>query len=684
MNIQGNYYFGQESIITIVDDYIKKLKKGKGGLILIEGDTGSGKSNILNAIEEHCKNLNKDIRVAKSEAQVPVANFKVGSIQPFQPFINILEVLEKPDSNAKTKLAQNIGLTVLASLPLVDTFAYAYKEINRDIKQFHQDQKASQSLTSSSIYDFFVERANKVIKDNKVIILLDNMHWCDSQSIEFLNSFVLHDFKSPFLIICTYREFMLETQGLPLVTLTNNDTIREKIEILKLKPLDLKNIRELSKLYFRNYKPNNEFEEWIMEKSEGNPGMVSEYLRYFSKFPPFDDDGELVMNFKDNEYLPGTWSAVFSQQIEFLTEEEKHILTICAAEGIEFTANIIAKLLNIDVLETIQKLRAIQNKTGFIKSIGPQLRYGLKTTTYKFSQVFYQSFFDNLLEYEEKVELHSKISEMLKIQFVNTNDDDLKNQIAPFLAAHSIESGDTDTAGEMLYYTAQNNKEIGGDELLDNIKTTIKMIDPTALELCSSLDNLKELNKFVNNEGINIINGGIGSSGLGDSYIDFRNIKKSIVNDLINDNHQVAINKLNMYLDSYSEHFNEAERIQLLAILSKSLLDIRNYDEAKAALSKATALLNDNIDKNTIAYLNNAYAIYYIQRNDFDNALHYLEKNAEISPFISADTKIMTSALISQIYKNSSESKYRAYKEAALNLIDELNYDILKNELIKF
>ncbi len=680
MNIDGNYFFGQEHIINKLEDHLKSLRKDQGGILFIEGDTGSGKTNILQAIRSYIEKTAKDIRVAQTEVQVPIASLKVASIQPFQPFISILEELDKPDNSAKTKLAQNIGLTVLASLPIVDTFAYAYKEINRDIKQFHQDQKVNKSSTSNSIYSFFLEKIEKLSKGKKLVFIIDNMHWSDPQSIEFLNAFIEHNCNAPFFIICTYREFILETQGLPLISIIHNENIKNKIELTKLLPLKIHHIKELAKLYFKNYKSNREFEEWLLEKSDGNPGMINEYLKYFSKYSPFNEVGELVMNFKDNEYLPSTWSAVFSQQIEVLTDEEKHILTICSAEGTEFTAYIVSQLLATDVLDAIKKLRSIQNKTGFIKSIGPQQRYGLKTTTYKFSQVFYHTFFENLLEYEEKIELHSKISDILKLQFQNTNDEDLKNQIAPYIAAHSMESGDSETANEMLYYTANYNKELGGDTLLNDIKNTINTIEPNATDVIESINQLAELSNISSITPEDEISNYSNDTEL----LDFNNIRKSVVNDIIKNQYHIVISKLNMYLQNYTEYFNDNEKIQLYTILSKSFLDINKYPEALQNLKIAEKLSNENIDKNTIAYLYCTYAIYYLNNNDYDNALNYLEKNAEISSYLSADAKILTSTLIAKAFKNTSDTKYLSFKEAALKLSDELNYSSLSKEITKY
>ncbi len=673
--------YGQDYIVDKVDGMLKNLKNGKGGLLLLEGDIGTGKTHILNYLDDYAKNKSKDYKVVLTETQVPVANLKIGTLQPFQPFLNVLEELGKPDSNSKFKFAANVGLTLLASVPIVGEFAYAYKEISKDLKQFKEDSMKNKSNDSQAIYQVFIDKFNKIRQDKKIVILLDNMHWSDAQSIEFLNGFIDSGYKDPILIICTYNDNVLKSQAMPWMSIVDKLSNNESQQILNLKALDKDDIRAMSKSNFNNYKQNQEFEEWIYGKSEGNPGIISEYIRFFSKNSPFDSQGQLATNFKDNEYLPGTWSAVFSLQIERLSEDEKHILTVCAGEGIEFTVNIISKLLSLDILETIKKLRSIQNKSGLIKSQGAQQKYGIISTTYKFSQVFYHSFFENLLEYEERVELHSKISELLKIQFANAKDEDVKNQIAPYLAAHSIESGDTETAKEALHYTAQSNKEIGGDEFLDGIKSAIQQIDPNAINLISSIDNLKELNNLFANRDLANVDGIINGS-VGESVIDFNNIKKSIINDMINDNTKIAVDKINMYLNNYSEHFNDEEKIQFYTLLSKTYIDIKKSNEAKQSLDEAEKLRNESMDKNIIVMLNNGYALYYYSINNMDSAYKCLNKYEEYYKYMTTDTKILTYAIASRILNSNSDSS--KFKEQAIKLSEKLNYNDLKNELANY
>ena len=62
-------------------------------------------------------------------------------------------------------------------------------------------------------------------------------------------------------------------------------------------------------------------------------------------------------------------------------------------------------------------MKSIASRTNIIKSTGASIRYGEKTTAYKFTQAFYQTYFERSLEYEEYQSLHQTISGILKAKY---------------------------------------------------------------------------------------------------------------------------------------------------------------------------------------------------------------------------------------------------------------------------
>lgn len=674
---------GNQFFVDWLNEKIPLLKQGQGAVLFIDGEVGYGKSHLLNYAQEYCNTYYKNLKTIYIETQSPIGSISIGAVQPLQPFHRAIEGIAKSDNlDPKIKLIKNIALTTLSAIPFLGDIPYILKELPRDFENYKREVEKNNPENKNTIIDYYYNLLLKNIEKKEILLLFDDMHWCDSQSIELLKLIIKNINKIPILIIITYRRNLVEIQGLPFLTLLKSNIDSDNISFVRLKPFEIEHINKLCNIFFKNYKPNSEFEEWILEKTGGTPAVVNEYLNYFSLYPPFDENGNLVTNFKDNEFLPDSIQSLFSQYIEILNEDEKNILTICSAEGLEFTVFIISKLIDCDLVTTIKKLRSIQNKTGFIKSIGAMNKYGIKTTVYKFTQVFYHNFFENLLEYEEKVEIHSRIADLLKEQFKNADNDLIKSEIAPYIAAHCLVSGDQLTAQEMLINSLELSKDYTSKEMIGELINTFDLINPSSNEIKEKLEKLKKINSNDFTIEANSYNNTL-DYDIADSLIDFKSISKSAINDILNNDYDKAKNKINKFLELKINTISKDEEMYLLSMLAKINIDIGKFEDAKLNLENAEKLIFDINDKNTLAFYNNTYTLYFYYQGNYDKAKSFIEKNINQLHFLNDETKLLTLSIISLIIKKLQPEEFKKFKEMAIKQSSELNFDTLKIELNK-
>lgn len=512
-----NLLIGLKPLVDEILRSMKDSKEGKGKVFAVRGEAGFGKSNLIQGITKKINEADPKFITAITETQKPIGKFNVSNMQPLYPFSKLVEqLMERKHLSPEKRLARNVGMTALASIPFLGDVFYAAKELGRDWREYKREKSSAEEKgISSATADYFDTLLSFADKE-PLFLCIDDMHWSDAQSIELLNLLAEKIANLPITILFTYKESEIERQGLPLYSFTKKHSKETKsIKLIELKSFTKSELSELCTFKISNYKPNSEFENWIYEKSYGVPGVANEYVNYFSQYSPFDLEGNLVTNFEDNEFLPATVQALFSQHLDNINEEERNILSICAIEGREFTASIASQLLNTDVLSTIKKLRALQNKTGLIRSLGAKNRYGQKTTVYQFTQAYYQSFFEASLEYEEYTALHGQIASVLKEKYDDAANDNIKEEIAPYLAAHSSESGDEELTEDMLLYAAENAKKYGSSELIKEYFEQFKAInqdedyDEGDIQQVNSFENLlKEVNlssqnaNGANGEGI--------------------------------------------------------------------------------------------------------------------------------------------------------------------------------------
>jgi len=677
--------------IEILVNRLDFLKSKRGSIIAISGEEGFGKTYLCKVFAEKSKQLIPEMNIIIEKLPEPIGNFNISQMQSLKPFSNALEQLFMgkgyKSESAKSKFYKRVGLTLLASVPIIDSFFYAAKELTKDWSDYKKEQAQEFKIQSShQVYSVLLEKLKEISSSKPLMIIFDDFHFADAQSIEFLN-FLSKELQSlPIMFVITYKKSMLNTFASPLLSLLKLNEENPNFSYIELKEFNRDEINSIIPYFISNYKYNEEFEKWLYENSFGVPGVLVEYLNYFSSHNPFRSDGSLIDNFRTSEFLPSSLHAAFSKTVEKLSDEEKNILSICSAEGREFTVLISSNLLNTDVLSAIKKLKLIQQKYGIIRSLGPHKRYGVKTTLYEFTQAFYKKFFENLLEYEEKVVLHGQISAILKERYNSATNEFEKQEIAPYLAAHSIESGDIETAKSMLLVTARSAQRYGSKEILKEIYDKFNEL---GFDEQSDDPDVIAIKQIFNGNFIGDVEDQSsskvelqGEDNTISIQIDLQNIRKVLVEYFHQHRYNELVNYANEIFEKYEEKINSIDKAQLLAIVLRAYVELEEFTLAEKVLNEALEIVKDYRHPVTDCFVYNAAAVYYYWSGYKEKAYSYLQKAAKKTLNLSAELKLLTLANIAMIYKDEQPQKAKIYLESVRKLANKLNFSEFVEEVI--
>ena len=152
---------GIEDHIELFRTRIEELKQGKGSVISVKGESGFGKTHLAKTLSEESARRGAQVKAVMTEAQAPIGKFNLGNIQPLLPFTRALEkIIHDETASPEKKFMRNLGLTVLASIPLVDVVFYAVKEIGKDWREFKKDKSSEKmrkvSTATADYYDTFL------------------------------------------------------------------------------------------------------------------------------------------------------------------------------------------------------------------------------------------------------------------------------------------------------------------------------------------------------------------------------------------------------------------------------------------------------------------------------------------------------------------------------------------------
>lgn len=698
-----NKIVGRDDIIMNFEDALGASKKNKGSFILVSGDSGSGKTHLLTYLNEFLNEHNeKLVRQAKSKKDVkeiygvyitcksPINNVNIGSMEPLNTISQIIKELMSDSSiTPEKKFAINVGMTLLACMPLIGEIPYAVKEISRDLGKLRSEQKASGSELRSGASKEYMEYIEKYSAKKPFCVFLDDFHWADAESVSFIWDMIDEIKTKPIIIVACYNRSKTEDRGLPLMSML--DKLGQSDQIDRFSEFSLLDFtpemigEAARKIYFPNYRENTEFENKIFDLSHGVPSVAAEYLDYFSKHPTFDESGNLLDNFKNNEFLPTSIQQLFGEKLDDLTEDERNILAICSAEGKEFTAIVISELLKTNVLDTIKKLRSIQNKTGIIKSIGAKYRYGLKTTVYQFTQAYYHTYFENSLEYEESVAIHSQVAAFLKERYDSASEE-IQQALAPLIAAHATAAGDNDSAEEMMLKTAETAKQYGSS---DTLRQTIKNLDELEGSFSGRVDFAEAMEDIL--KDVRLRQGGSDKDTATaenaltfDTIPEFKELRRNVIKHLLADNFSLTVAKVDNILADERVDIDLDERLQLKSIKAKAMVELGKFDEARElleAVSKDAAADNNGQIECVVL---NIEALIHLAEGNSAAAISVLEKATGIAMSLPQELMLLTLANIAVTLKQVAPIKAKGYFEKVRDFCRTYNFEAFEKDMNMF
>jgi hypothetical protein len=457
---------GRADVCARLREDVLRWRGGHGNVILLRGEAGMGKGRMLTWLASEI-----GTEAVRIDCRPPIGTFNVASIQPLQPFGNALEQLYlQSEQAAKKRLAVNIGMSLLASIPIAGDIFYAVKAISQDVNEYKRDTAALQHKKRAAVAEC-VDTLLRIAERQSVAMLIDDAQWSDSQSVDVLRQILSRIADVPLLIVWAVDPASVRRVNLPLATLLQEPSFIERTYTLS--PLTLDGTKDV----VRDMAPHAELSDrqWTMlhERTAGTPGIVHEYVTYLQRGGQFMADGTLAADALEAPGLKLSDHPATDVALHAIADDDAHVLTLCAAEGREFTAFMVAALMNVDVLTAIRTLRGVAHRTGMITSMGMRTRYGVKTTVYEFSQTAAYTHFLHYAEYEERKHLHQRIAEILSREYASTELDEVRQQIAGFIAAHSAEAEDTSTLERMLHVSADSADLMGADEVSAFIRSTL-------------------------------------------------------------------------------------------------------------------------------------------------------------------------------------------------------------------
>lgn len=360
---------------------------GAGSIALVSGEAGMGKTRLIAALKQRAHARGWQILEGRS--------FEPDRALPYAPLLDMLrgfwanlsaEQLENELGHLSAELAQFAPelVTRLPHLALAPPLEPA-QEKNRRFATL------TQFLTS-------------LAAERPVLIIVEDLHWSDETSLEFLQQFAAHLAERSILLVMTFRGE--DTQPGLRHFLAALDRSRVAHE-LTLESLTRAEVDEMLRAIFELARPvRAEFLDAIYTLTEGNPFFIEEVLKALLAVGDIFYTGDAWDRKPIHElHIPRTVQDAVQRRSQELPGRTRQVLFLAAVFGRRFDFALLQTLLAMNEDELLQALKEL---------VAAQLVVEESAERFAFRHALTREAVYAMLLAREQRRLHNQIAETLE------------------------------------------------------------------------------------------------------------------------------------------------------------------------------------------------------------------------------------------------------------------------------
>jgi class 3 adenylate cyclase/tetratricopeptide (TPR) repeat protein len=319
---------GRAAEFKLVKDKLNEVREGRGAFVAVIGEAGLGKSRLLAEVSES----------AKSGPQVTWLEGRALSYEQAVTYYPWRQVI-RGAIGAKEGEAPETVREKLHSDPACGAMPEGDPQYLEVILSVESDatRKAVAALEGDALVEHIAAATRGYLRTRAslipTVIVLDDLHWADTASLDLLLRVAGLVEDLPLLIICLLRPDK-DAPSWSAIERARSQLVAHYTEIV-LEPLDAAHSKELlgNLLYIEDL-PDS-VRRLILNKAEGNPFFVEEVIRTLidSEYIVQENNHWRATREIVNVSIPDTLTGVLSARIDRLPENTKHVAQTAAVLG---------------------------------------------------------------------------------------------------------------------------------------------------------------------------------------------------------------------------------------------------------------------------------------------------------------------------------------------------------------
>jgi predicted ATPase/class 3 adenylate cyclase len=478
-DVSHSQIVGREKELLQLQDIIKNLHRGDGKILSIVGEHGVGKSCL---VAEVGKLLPSTINWAEGRALSYTSNRSYWVARSV--LMNILRYHQETDNlKMLDTLYENIKSHFENSVDEVYPFIENLLDPNANKIQLRSNEFFDAQTFKGQIHYSVKQFIRKESIDKPLVLVWEDLQWCDSSSLDLLNDLLPLTEEVPLLLVLVYR---IDENEEKIWNFHHNnlDYYKDSHRIIKINPLDESESILLIRKLLGEQKLTIKMQNQIIEKTEGNPSFLEEVIHSLIDKGLIENETDKLshINIEKQFQIPKLLPSVIMARIDCLMPTDKLTLQTASVIGRIFQKRLLSQIMKDSIVddEFERSLKELQSKEFILRHL-PMIIHSTKSVFEKefiFKHNITRDVVYNSMLLSHRERLHRQIAEVIENLYANHIE-----EFADTLAVH-FENGKV--INKAIHYNklaAERAKDIFANEQAIYFYTrTLKLLEEKPVE----------------------------------------------------------------------------------------------------------------------------------------------------------------------------------------------------------
>lgn len=395
---------GRSDEMSRLAGLVELLAKGQRQIVFVTGETGIGKTALIDALcsNGYCLGTSEPVTTARGQCVEGV-----GAKENYYPVMEALSQLcASPEGDRACRILARMAPAWLAALG-------------------RQGDASAKPIALERMPGDLCAALEELAANHPMILILEDLHWADDATLHLLSALARRRANARLMILATCQPNAGSSE-IALKTLKQDLVLRRLSSEIVVGPMDKASIRALICRELKQEQLPSGLASFVHQHSEGNPMfaialiehlIAQEYLVQVTVDGPTQWKLQAPIETMEAS-VPDGLAKMIELEIERLTPDEQRLLEAASLTQVAFPAWAVAAALESDLTEIEESCDALARRLHFVERVGEdELPDGTRSAFYAFAHGLYRAVLYQRQSAARRARRHLRIAERLRQLF---------------------------------------------------------------------------------------------------------------------------------------------------------------------------------------------------------------------------------------------------------------------------